>query len=95
MATGDELTEARAALAHGVLGTAHRRAWDAAIVAEDRRDAEGLDEVRALASQIEEQAEGSVREEARRLGVYCEACAADIRAGIPHDSTMSRLFRRR
>ncbi|HVN62245.1 MAG TPA: hypothetical protein VMT59_13350 [Gaiellaceae bacterium] len=90
----DDLAEARAALERGKPGWAHRKAWDAAIAAEDARDAETLDEVRALASQIEERAEGSTREEAHRLGVYCEACSADIRAGVPHDSTLSRLFRR-
>jgi hypothetical protein len=87
--------EARAALQRGNVGDAHRLAWEAAFAAENARDADELDEIRSLALQIEEQADGSTREVAHRLGVYCSACADDIRAGIPHDSTMSRLFRRR
>jgi len=91
----DDLAEARGALERGNIGDAHRKAWDAAFAAENARDADALDEIRSLALQIEERAEGSTREEAHRLAVYCSACSDDIRAGIPHDSTMSRLFRRR
>ncbi len=94
MVAGDELTEARAALAHDRLGWALRKAWEAAFAAEDARDADALQEIRALAAQLEERTAGGDREEAHRLIVYSTACGEDIRAGIPHDSTLARLFRR-
>ncbi len=94
MAAGGELAEAREALAHGVLGRALRLAWEAAFAAERERNAELLEEIQALASQIEEQLTGGEREEAHRLAVYCAACIDDIRAGVPHDSALGRLFRR-
>ena len=58
------------------------------------RNGETLDEIRELAAQIEERTEGGEREEARRLAVFCAACSEDIRAGVPHDSALGRLFRK-
>ena len=72
-----------------------RKAWEAAFAADYARNVETLEEVRALASQLEERATGDEREEAHSLGVYCAACSDDIREGIPHDSALGRLFRRR
>ncbi len=94
MAAGDELAEAREALERGMLGRALGKAWNAAFAAEYARNAEALEEIKALAAQLEERAAGGEREEARRLAVYCAACSEDIRAGVPHDSALGRLFRR-
>jgi hypothetical protein len=94
VATGDELTEARTALAHGQLGYAIRKAWEAAFASEYVREPEQLAEIQALASQLEELTTGAEQEEAHRLVVYCAACREDIDAGIPHDSALGRLFRR-
>jgi hypothetical protein len=77
-----------------MLGRALRRAWEAAFAAEYARNADTLEEIRALASQIEERAAGGERDEAHRLAVFCAACSEDIRAGVPHDSALGRLFRR-
>ena len=90
----DELKEARYQFGRGRADKALRKAWESATTAGMARDADTIDEVQVLASQIEELA-GREREDAHRLVEYCAAYAADIRAGVPHDSTMSRLFRRR
>ena len=94
MTTGGELEEAREALEQGMPGRAVRLAWDAAFAADYARNAESLDEIQALASEIEERTEGGDKEEARRLAVFCAACSEDIRKGVPHDSALGRLFRR-
>ena len=75
-------------------GRALRKAWEAAFAADYARNAETLEEVRALAAQLEAQTAGSEQVEAQRLAMYCAACGDDIRAGVPHDSALGRLFRR-
>jgi hypothetical protein len=75
-------------------GRALRKAWEAAFAADYARNVETLEEVRALAAQLEERMAGGEQVEAHRLAVYCATCSDDIRAGVPHDSALGRLFRR-
>ena len=80
-------------MAEGRLGQATGHAWGAAVAAMVARDAETLEEVRGLAGEIEEQAEGSGRREAQRIVTYCAACIADVHEGVPPDSPNWRIFR--
>jgi len=95
MDADERMAKARAELDRDQPGRALRSAWEAAFAAEYVRDPDILDEIQSFAAQLEERTEGGELEESRRLAVYCAACSEDIRAGIPHDSTLSRLFRRR
>ena len=84
---GDELTEARDALALGKFGRALGHAWDAAADAATTGDEETLEAIEALAAQIE-------GKDARRLAAYCSACISDLRAGITYESPLRKLFKR-
>jgi hypothetical protein len=83
----DELTEARDALALGKVGRALGHAWDAAAGAATTGDQETLEAVKELASEID-------AKDARRLVAYCEACIADLRAGIQYESPLRKMFKR-
>jgi hypothetical protein len=90
-----ELAAARDELARGRYGPALGHAWDAAARAVTGHDLDGLEEVRALASEVEARSHGRDRDDAQRLVVYCRACRDDLAAGVPPDSYLWRLLGKR
>lgn len=88
----DPLSGARDALERGEHATALRLAWDASRPAVLAQQDAVLAQTVDLADRIAREADGDVRDEARKLSAYCAACITAPRSQQPSPWSMRNLF---